>query len=349
MGRTMIRLAAAGLGCLVLAGCGVGMQDLPLGRTADGPDYPVTLQLATAAGLLPGADVLNGQKVIGRVAGLATDTIGAKALLSLELATELPENVEASVELPSALGNPFVRLTAPTEPSPRPLRAGDVIAESRATIGPQIESALATLGTIVSGSGLSQLRTVVDELNTAFAGRSGEVRGLMDTMATLMSEATANQGDFDAAVDLAARVSQQLTDQQRAVDGYLDTVPGAVELLAQQRDSIASLLASTTALASNTDAILAASPQGLDGLLADAGTVIGALNSFNGRIGTTLDNMNTFMDNFGRSVHGDYLNFDGALDIPGGIDKLITGGPLPSGAATTPAGTLASLLAGGVR
>ncbi|TJZ73915.1 MCE family protein [Rhodococcus oryzae] len=349
MRRTSIGLACAALaGSLPLAGCGIGIADLPLGRTADGPDYAVTLELATADGLLPGADVLNGQKVIGRVAGLATDTVGARVALSLELAIELPDNVEASVELPSALGNPFIRLAEPTQPSSRPLRDGDVIAESRTTIGPQIESALATLGTIVSGSGLSQLQTVVGELNTAFAGRSGEVRGLMDTLASLMAGATANQAEFDAAIDLAARVSQQLADQQRVVDGYLDAMPGAVELLTQQRDSIASLLASTTALASSTDAILAASPQGIDGMLADAGTVIGALNSVNGRIATTLDNMNTFLGNFGRSVHGDYLNFDGALDIPGGIDKLIIGGALPGGAASPPAGTLASLLTGGV-
>ncbi|MFC7446960.1 MCE family protein [Rhodococcus daqingensis] len=349
MRRRSIELAClAGAGSLLLTGCGVGIADLPLGRSADGPDYAVTLQLATADGLLPGADVLNGQKVIGRVADLATDTVGARVRLSLELATELPENVEASVELPSALGNPFIRLAEPAQPSVRLLRNGDVIAESRTTMGPQIESALATLGSIVSGSGLSQLQTVVDELNTAFAGRSGEVRGLMDTLTSLMAGATANQSDFDAAIDLAARVSQQLVDQQRVVDGYLDAMPAAVELLTQQRDSIASLLASTTALASNSDAILGASPQGIDGMLADAGTVIAALNSFNGRIGTTLVNMNTFLGNLGRSVHGDYLNFDGALDIPAGIDKLITGGSLPGGAATPPAGTLASLLAGAV-
>ncbi|MFC9789639.1 MCE family protein [Rhodococcus sp. NPDC127528] len=350
MRSSVIRLGALGIGCLVLSGCGVGMQDLPLGRTADGPDYAVTLQLATAEGLLLGADVRNGQKVIGRVANLSTDTVGARVRLSLARDPELPDNVEAAVELPSALGNPFIRLIAPARPSDRPLREGDVIAESSTTIGPQIESALATLGSIVSGSGIGQLHTVVDELNKAFAGRSGEVRGLMDTMTTLLGSATANQSDFDAAIDLAARVTQQLAGQQKVVDGYFDSMPETVTLLTRQRDSIASLLASTTTLATNTDAILAASPQGLDGTLRDASAVVSALNSFNGRIGTTLANMNTFLGNFGNSVHGDYLNFDGALDIPGGIDKLLTGGPVVTGPATTPAaGTLTALLAGGVR
>ncbi|GAA4471586.1 MCE family protein [Rhodococcus olei] len=353
MRHRTIRLVAVAACALALTGCGVGMQDLPLGRTADGPAYTVTLQLATAEGLLPGADVRTGQRVIGRVRSLATDTIGATARLSLEQQTELPADVLASVELPSALGNPFIRLTPPPDPSARPLRDGDVIVESATTIGPQVESALATVGTIVTGSGLGQLQTVVEELDAAFAGRSGEVRGLMDTMNTLMATANANRGEFDAAIDTATRISGRLTAQQSVVDGYLDAMPAAVRVLGAQRDSIASLLRSTTQLAETADAVAGGGPDGLGGMISDASTVVATLASFNSEIGGTLDSMNTFMGNFIRSVHGDYLNFDGALDVPASIRKLLTGGPLPGGAASTPvagtAGDLAALLRGGHR
>ncbi|MGW6694996.1 MCE family protein [Rhodococcus sp. NPDC054953] len=347
MRGTTIRLALLSpAAALTVTGCAVGMQDLPLGRTADGPDYAVTLQLATAEGLLPGADVRTGQRVIGRVQRLATDSVGATARLSLEQRTALPDNVLAAVELPSALGSPFIRLTPPPDPSPRQLQGGDVIAESATTIGPQVESALATLGTIVTGSGLGQLQTVVDELNTAFAGRSGEVRGLMDTMTTLMATATANRDDFDTAIDTAARISRQLAGQQATVDGFLDTMPEAVRVLTAQRDSIASLMESTTRLATTAGTV--SSGADLGGMLADASTVIATLTSFNAEIGQTLGNMNAFLDNFTRSVHGDYLNFDGALLIPEGIETLLTGGT-PPGAATAPPVDLATLLGGGAR
>lgn len=358
--RIASRLVVLAVAALTATGCGVGMQDLPLGRTADGPDYSVTVKLATAEGLLPGADVRTGQRVIGRVEGLAVNavdtvdtvnTVGAAVRLSLERTTELPDNVLAAVELPSALGSPFIRLTPPPDPSPRPLQGGDVIAESATTLGPQVESALATLGTIVTGSGLGQLQTVVDELNTAFAGRSGKVRGLMDTMSTLMAAATANRDEFDAAIDAATRISGRLAGQQDTVDGFLDTMPEAVRLLTGQRDSIAALMQSTTRLAATADAVTSGTD--LDAVLGDASTVIATLASFNSEIGQTLTNMNTFLDNFGRSVHGDYLNFDGTLDIPGSIDNLLTGGALPGAAASPPGAAapadLSALLRGGIR
>ncbi|MFC4604734.1 MCE family protein [Rhodococcus kronopolitis] len=343
------RLAAAGTGCLLLAGCGVGMQDLPLGRSADGPAYEVTLQLTNAGGLLIGADVRNGQQVIGRVANLATGTFGANVRLSLAAAAALPDNVDASVELPSALGSPFVRLVVPARPSARILQDGDVISVSHTEIGPQIESALATLGAVLSGSGISQLQTVVVELDKAFGGRSGEIRGLTATTISLLGTATANQQDFEDALDLAARVSGQLAAQQGVVDGYLDALPGAVRVLGEQRDAIAALLDSSAQLAASANAILADSPQGLDALVRDASTVLGSLASFNSEIGSTLTAMNTFLGNFGRAVKGDYLVFNGALDVPGVIDTLLTGGALPAGPATQPPGTLQALLTGGPR
>lgn len=358
MRARIIRLAAATVGvvaatagALLTTGCGIGMQDLPLGRTADGPAYEVTLQLATAEGLLLGADVRTGQRVIGRIQGLAADTIGARAELSLEKATELPDNVQAAVELPSALGSPFIRLTPPPDPSARPLQNGDVIAESSTTIGPQVETMLATLGTIVTGSGLAQLQTVVGELDTAFSGRSGEIRGLTDTMTTLLAKATENQDDFELAIDAAARVSQQLAGQQATVDAYLDAMPDAVRSLTEQRDSIAALLQSSRQLTDTANAVVSGDPDGLGALVSDASTTISALASFNSEIGATLDNMNYFLDNFGSAVHGDYLVFDGALSVPGTIDMLLTGGQVTGG--TTPVagtpGDLTELLRGGLR
>ncbi|WFR72578.1 MCE family protein [Prescottella defluvii] len=337
-------MATAAGGALLLTGCGVGIQDLPLGRSVPGESYTVTVQLAHADGILTGAEVRTGQRVIGRVSRLSTDTVGAAVDLSLSSAVELPDNVEAAIELPSALGSPFVRLKIPQEPSGTELADGDVIVQSRTEIGPQIESALATLGMILTGSGFDQLRTVIDELDTAFAGRSQIVRGLLDTMTELTGTATEHRDDFGAAIDLARNISAQLVEQQDVLDGFLDTVPEATTVLAQQRDRLAPLLESSARLAEHADVVL--SSTSLDGIVADGATVVETLRSYNSRIGETLTNMNTFLGNFDRAVKGDYLVFDGTLDIPAGIENLLTGGMTsrPSGASS-----LQTLLSGGAR
>lgn len=343
-------VAAVVLGAALVSGCGLGMQDLPVGRSADGDSYDVELQLATAAGLVLGAEVRSGQKVIGRVSDMATDAVGARATLSLSSDAPVSRDVLASLELPSALGNPYIRLTAPIEAGQtRPLRDGDVIEQRNTDIGPQIESTLATLGMVVGGSGLSQLQVVVEELNTAFGGRSGEVRGLTDTMRELFGQAAANQDEFDEAIVLAARISEQFVQQQETLDGFLDTVPDAVEALGRQRDTISSLLDSSTQLAANADAILAGAPRGLDEMLGDTTAVVGALGDFNDRIGMALGNMNTFIDNFERAARGDYLMFDGALDIPGVLRTLWLGPVAPATPSPEPLLGLENLLPGGGR
>ncbi|MDH6282438.1 MCE family protein [Prescottella agglutinans] len=344
MRRRVLAATAAAGGALLLTGCGIGIQDLPLGRSVPGENYTVTVQLAHADGILTGAEVRTGQRVIGRVSGLSTDTVGAAVDLSLSSTVELPDNVEAAIELPSALSSPFVRLKIPQEPSGTALADGDVIVQSRTEIGPQIESALATLGTILTGSGFDQLRTVIDELDTAFAGRSQKVRGLLDTMTQLTGTATEHRDDFGAAIDLARNISAQLVEQQDVLDGFLDTVPEATTILARQRDRLAALLESSARLAEHAEVVL--SSTSLDGIVADGATVVETLCSYNSRIGETLTNMNTFLGNFDRAVKGDYLVFDGNLDVPAGIENLLTGGMTarPGGA-----GSLPTLLSGGAR
>ncbi|MGB7384186.1 MAG: hypothetical protein WA927_13300, partial [Rhodococcus sp. (in: high G+C Gram-positive bacteria)] len=56
--------------------------------------------------------------------------------------------------------------------------------------------------------------------------------------------------------------------------------------------------------------------------------IIESIRGFNESVTPALDNMNGFIDGFTGAVHGDYLVFDGALDLPETIAELMTGGRL---------------------
>ena len=325
----------------------IGIQDLPLGRTSLGDTMAVSVVLPTADGITIGADVRNGQKVVGRVSGMTLDTSGASVQLSLADATGLDSTTVASVELPSALGNPFVRLTSTEQLPQRALRDGDVIPPSRTELGPQIESALATFGALLSRSGVDQLATIVTELDHAFGGRADKVRGLIDSMSLLTAAASQHQGEFDEAMRLAADIAGQFGREQHSVAGYLDAVPEVVAMLDAQRAKLHTLFSSTTALAATANNVLASAD--LDAMVNDADTVIAMMGTFNERLAAMLTSMNTFLDKFGKSVHGDYLMFDGALDIPGTIDKLLTGGLIVNGTPITGDVALEGFLSGGLK
>lgn len=337
---------AALCGTALVAASDLGIQDLPLGRSAQGENMALTVVLPTADGIAIGADVRDGQKVVGRVSGLSLAASGASVELSVRSDSMLPANTVASVELPSALGNPFVRLAAPAQPSARVLRDGDVIPPTQTQLGPQIETALATFGALMSRSGVDQLTTIVNELNIAFGGRSDKIRGLIDAISVLTGKTQEHQGEFDQALRLAADVSTQFRREQQTVDGYLDAVPKVVAMLDVQRAKLATLFASTTALAATANAVFGQADTAA--LVRDAGTVVEALGSYNDRLGDTLSTMNTFLDRFNGSVHGDYLMFDGALDIPGTIDKLLTGGLIVNGIPITGQEALDGFLSGGL-
>ncbi|MFW0786909.1 MCE family protein [Gordonia sp. CPCC 206044] len=345
-GRTLRGALAAALATVAVSGCSVGLQDLPVdagGRSS----FDVTATLVTADGIVSGADVRTGQLIIGRVTDIGLDAGHAELTLALDDSTDLPGNVTATVELPSALGNPFVRLTAPEHPEGR-LSDGAHIALSDTSVGPQVEGTLAALGNILGGSGVSQLQSVMSSLNTAFADRSDKVVDLIDTLNRLLARSSRYTDDFNQAMAAAADVSDLFVAQQELVDDFLGQVPQAVNVLASQRDRIASLMQQTTALAGNLDQVVKGRQPELNSMVSDAQTLVDSLGTFNNDVGRTLGHMNSFMTNFNRSVRGDYLVFDGALDIPGGIDKIITGGLLASGQPLPGPADLRDALTGGL-
>ena len=336
-----------GSSALLLSLSNKGIQDLPVGREAGLASATVTVVLPTAEGIAIGADVRSGQRVVGRVSSMALSPSGAAVRLSLQQGALLPADSTASVELPSALGNPFVRLSSPDRPAGAVLRNGDVIPPDRTQLGPQIESALATFGALMSRSGVDQLASVVTELNAAFGGRGEKVRKLISTMSALTAKAAQHQGEFDEAIRLAAHLSDRYGRERDVVDGFLDATPRVMALLDVQRAKLKTLLASTTALAATANNVLSTTDTGA--LVSDTATVISALGGFNDRLGSTLATMNTFLESFGRSVHGDYLVFDGALDIPGTLDKLLTGGLLVNGTPISGPEAWVGFLAGGLK
>ncbi len=335
----------AGLSSLLLAGCGVGLQDLPVAGV--GGTFPVTAELVNADGVVDGAQVRSGQAVIGRVSDIRLVDGQAELTLALDAATVLPANVTATVELPSALGTPFIRLSAPEEPEGT-LAAGARIVAAHTALGPQVESTLATLGNLVTGSGVGQLQSVIHALNEAFATRSERVGDLVDTLNRLLARSSRFTADFNAAMRAATEVSELLVAQQQTVAAFLDQTPEAVTVLARQRDQIAGLMQQSSGLAENLNAITAGRRADLNRLVPDAQQLIGALAGFNDDVGQTLGNMNSFMTNMSRAIRGDYLVFDGALDIPGGIDKILTGGLLLSGEPLPAPKELGDLLSGGL-
>ncbi|MEE2030816.1 MCE family protein [Rhodococcus chondri] len=348
LGITVVLIAVAALS----TGCGLSLQELPLGRSGPGDTYYVTAEFTSADRIDLGAEVRAGQAVVGRVHSMETDGRRARLQLSMSESAYLPANVAASVRLPSALGSPYIQIDMPEEKSSQLLAEGDVI--ERTEVGPDIESTFAMLGQVVNGSGLDQLSTITTELDAAFGNRGESIRAMLTRLDTTMTLADDNSGHLERTLLAVDSVAERLAQQQELIDNGIADSARMVDLLAAQHEDLRTLVSSTSSVVASMDAVMAHG-ETIGDSVDDVAEITAGIRDFNNTVGSALVEMNTFIDGFNSAVHGDYLLFDGAFDIPAAIDLLVTGGmpldggaPLPLPQADVAEG-LADLLGGGTR
>ncbi|GAA4807391.1 MCE family protein [Tomitella cavernea] len=346
--RGTFAAVAAGTAMAVTACGGPGLQDLPVGHEAEGDSYSVTAVFDHADRVVPGAPVRIGQLTVGRVHDLSTDGRRADLRLSLRSDVDIPADAAAVIEVPSALGNPFVRIEpdrspgdGPVEDGPavgggRMLADGDTIPLARTRVGPELESSLATLGLLLNGSGLDQLETVMTELDAAYGGRGTQVRGLIDDANALLGDVDSQRVEIDRTLAAMDSLTGTLARHQDDIDGALEQAAPMAALLAAQDDRIAALVDSGADIASHADALLSTSSGRIGAEIDQVSRILEALSRFNATDTETLRSANAFIAGFTSAIRGDYLLFDGALDIPRSLFELWAGERLPAAPSPPP-------------
>lgn len=331
---------------LLMSGCGVGLQDLPVGGARNTID--VVAQVDTADGVV---DVM---PMYIRPAGDRTGhrrrahREGVELTLSLDKSADLPQNVTATSRSHprwarrSCGCNRRRRRRAACRPARRSLRTGPRSDRRwRALLRPP--------GNVLSGSGMTQLQSVMASLNTAFANRSDKVADLIATLNRLLARSSHYNADFNRAMTAAADATARWPPRQQQVEAFLGETPRAVSVLANPTGSDRGADGADARIWPPTSTPSPGADRTNSGsLVPDAAKLVDSLAAFNSGVGATLANMNSFMANFSRAIRGDYLVFDGALDIPGGIDKIITEDCTGVGSAAAHASEIGDILSGGL-
>ncbi|NLV79859.1 MAG: MCE family protein [Rhodococcus sp.] len=267
--------SAIGAGVCVVAlsvsGCG-GLSSVPLPGGADIGDDPihVSIRFDNVLDLVPQSTVKVDGVPMGRVEsiGIAPDDAWTAVVdVVVDSAADLPANAFAAVEQTSILGEKFVQLGPPTseEPTGR-LADGDVIPLDRTRHATEIEPVLGALSLLLNGGGIGQLAPIVDELSTAFDGREGVTRSLLEQADTLISGLTEQREDITRALDGLDALSSRVAAQNTRIEEILDQLPVATEVLEQQRPELTQLLTQLDRLGTAGTDIL---DQSKDDLIAD--------------------------------------------------------------------------------
>jgi phospholipid/cholesterol/gamma-HCH transport system substrate-binding protein len=231
LGTRLKNIAFLIIGVLVIGYIGFRYADL--GRYVGMRGYYVVgMDLPETGGLFPGSDVTYRGVSVGRVGALHLTATGVRADLHIDdSAPKIPASLSAVVANLSAVGEEYVDLRPSRDGRPY-LADGGTIPRSATQVPPPVTNLLTNVNDLASSVPLDSLRTVVDELGTAFQGRGEDLQTLLDTA----SDFTKAADDAVPATNRLIFDGQTVLRTQREEGEALTSFARSARLLAGQLD-----------------------------------------------------------------------------------------------------------------
>ena len=268
--RVLLGLLAC---AVVLSGCSIYDAPLPGGPDTGKNPMKVTVMFRDVLDLVPQSTVKVNDVTVGKVTKVTLKGYVAKVSIELPRTVDLPDNTQATIRQTSLLGEKFVSLAPPRNPSGR-LTNGDVIGLDNTGRNPEVEEVLGALALLLNGGGVGQLKTIAAELNNAFGGRESEVRSVLDQIRVFTTTLDDNKSSIVAALENTNRLAGELRKQDGTIKATLDDVPGALASINRQRDDLVKLLKALTRLSGVGVRVIQASKESTINSLRDLAPVL---------------------------------------------------------------------------
>jgi phospholipid/cholesterol/gamma-HCH transport system substrate-binding protein len=328
--RLRAAAAATAAGAMLLTGCEFdGAYDLPLPGSPVDEDssYDVTAEFADILNVVPRSPVMVDDVVVGEV--IDVERVGWHAQVTLRVRddVELPDNAIADIRQVSLLGEKYVALEAPESgASDSQLGEGDNIPLSATGRNPEVEEVLGALSFLLSGGGVAQLGTIVEELNHVMSGREERLRVLLGSLEDVVGTLDAQKADIIRALEAMNNLTATLNAERQTVTDALDATGPAIEVLADQEAELVEMLSSLDRLGVVGTRVIRASKRDLIKSLEHLEPVLTKLNEVGDELAPGLNLLVSFPfpDEASDVVKGDYANTSIRAEIS--LDNFITGG-----------------------
>ncbi len=203
--------------------------------------YTVTVELPSAGGLYPSGNVTYRGTEVGRVEDVRLTNTGAEAVLSLNSEVKIPSDLDAEVHSVSAIGEQFVALLPRNGDSP-PLRDGDVIPVSRASVPPDAASLIDATNRGLLAIPHDNLKTTIDESFTAIGGLGPELTRIVKGSTQLAIDARANLDPLVALIDQSQPVLDSQSETSDEIQSWAAHLATVTEQLAAQDTAVAGVI-----------------------------------------------------------------------------------------------------------
>src|ERR1700757_5258154 len=203
--------------------------------------YTVKMELPPAAGLYGTGNVTYRGTEVGRVVSVRLTDAGVEAVLSLESGIRIPSDLKAEVHSQSAIGESYVALLPPNEPSP-PLKDGDVIPVANTSVPPDINSLLTAANTALGAIPHDNLKTVIDESYTAVGGLGPELSRLITGSSNLAIDARKNLDPLVALIEQWQPVANSQIQTSDAIAAWASHLARGTPKFKTPKKAVAALI-----------------------------------------------------------------------------------------------------------
>jgi len=311
--------AAAGLAAAALAGCGSGgfngiySVPLPGGAQLGSHPFQVTAEFSDVGDLVPQSAVMVNNVAVGRVTRiyLPRRSWVAHVTMIVNGSVRLPANAIAQVAQTSLLGEQYVALSAPPGiPPAGKLSNRALIPLSRTTSNATVEEVLGALSLLLNGGGISQLHVIVTQLDAAMAGNEPQIRSLLVRMRTVLGNLYVHRQSIKTALDGLDTLSATLAARDRQIGHVLDNLTPGLQVLAQERAQLVTMLTSLHRLSGVAVATIHASQANTVADLRALAPILRNLADAGQNLPLALQVLLTypFTNQVLKAVKGDYLN-----------------------------------------
>ena len=317
--RSAIALGAA---AVVLTSCGSwkGIANVPLpGGPGTGSGHTtIYVQMPDTLALNVNSRVRVADVYVGRVRSIELKNWVATLTLDLDNTVQLPTNTLAKIGQTSLLGSQHVQLDAPPDPSPEKLQNGDTIPLKNASAFPTTERVLASIASILTGGGVSNLETIQSEIFNVLNGRSDQIREFLGKLDTFTDELNQQRGDITRAIDSTNRLLTIVEQRNDTLDQVLTEFPPLIKHFADTRDLFADAVEALGRISNAADDALSPASGDLNTNLANLQRPLRELGKASPYLIGALKLIFTApfsIENVPKAIRGDYLNVSLTLDL----------------------------------
>ena len=301
---------------------------LPGGADLGSHPYRVVVEFTDVLDLVPQSAVKVNDVPVGRVESIDLAGWHARVTVVMRGDLVLPANARAELRQSSLLGEKYVSLGPPnSEPPTGRLAAGAVIPLARSGRNPEVEEVLSALSLVLNGGGLPQLHTITRELGAALHGREPALRSTLDGLRTLVAGLDRQRAQIVRALVGLDRLTRTLAAQKQVIGAALDTLPGELTVLADQRGQLTGMLTSLDRLGTVGVRVIEASQADTVAALRALSPTLTELAAAGRDLPGAMELLLTYP--FPRAttgaMRGDYTNFTVTADLQAGdlLDNLL--------------------------